>query len=153
MPILKKCTMAGCREIVRDGKHRCLKHRSIKNKPNDETLERHSFYNTTRWKKFSRLMRQERPVCEICQRALSEHLDHWIEISIDSQYEYAFDPRNMVGMCRSCHISKTQKLKRFIKNEDYQRIYQWCYEHHPRKADRHYINDWRLSKNQKTKEA
>ncbi|EHM6953360.1 HNH endonuclease [Vibrio parahaemolyticus] len=141
MPILKKCTAPGCRTICKDGSSRCFKHKH-KRRRSVESTERIGFYNTPRWRKLSLSLRQQNPVCELCKRELTSDVDHWLERSVDLEEEYFFEPSNLVCLCKTCHQSKTSKLMRLIKNEDYQRIYQYCITHHPRQSDVDYLHSW-----------
>lgn len=152
MPIPKLCSHPSCRNISRDGNHRCHLHRKGSYKPNKEVQERSVFYNTTAWTKFSKRIRASRPVCEICDNDLTKDLDHWLERSIAHNTDYDFDERNMVCMCHKCHFNKSVKMRSLINSKEYHKIYQWLLNNHPRKNDTSYLHDWIRSIEIKTKE-
>ncbi|MGF1787106.1 hypothetical protein L4D00_15025 [Photobacterium swingsii] len=142
MPLPKLCTERGCNIVSTDGNPKCHLHRSDRRKPRAEVAERATFYNTTRWTKFSRLIRSERPVCELCDNELTSDLDHFIERSIDYRKDYEFDPRNMVCLCKACHYRKGTTVKRMIEAHDYNKLYQWMLNNHPRPQDTDYLHEW-----------
>ncbi|HDI3263904.1 TPA: hypothetical protein PMC50_002525 [Vibrio cholerae] len=104
--------------------------------------ERAKFYSTSQWKSLSKSIRQQRPVCESCQKELTSDLDHWLEISLDQEHRYAFNPKNLVCLCKSCHLSKGKYFRYLINSGSVQRIYQWALAHHPRKEDTDYLHEW-----------
>ncbi|EJG0013014.1 hypothetical protein NV104_002629 [Vibrio parahaemolyticus] len=136
----KLCSYPNCRNITTDGVHRCIKHR--KTTRSNEVIQRAKFYNTNHWKKFSKYIRQQNPICEICNKELTSDLDHWLEVSLDKEQLYTFDRRNMVCMCKACHLRKGSKLQRLIRNNEYHKIYQILLVEHPRKSDVSYLHDW-----------
>lgn len=143
MPRIKICSNPNCNKKSIDGNPKCLIHRRFRNKPrNEEVIERSTFYNTTRWTKFSKSIRAEHPVCEMCNNEITSDCDHFIERSIDYRKDYEFDHRNMVCMCKSCHYTKGLAVKRMIDTEDYHRIYMWMLNNHPRKEDTDYLHEW-----------
>ncbi|ELA9841231.1 HNH endonuclease [Vibrio parahaemolyticus] len=146
----KLCTYPCCRNITTGGTTRCDKHKS-KNKRSAVATERAAFYNTQRWRNFSRLLRQSRPICELCNRNLTSDVDHWLEISADKNHEYTFDERNMVCVCKACHNAKGRKIYRYLQNEDYQKLYQWLVSSHPRQDCVSYLHDWRKSQVEEAK--
>lgn len=140
MPIAKLCSHPACRAVVRDEHHRCTIHRQ--HKRSTEVLERSSFYSKANWKKLSLKMRQIRPVCELCQRELTSDVDHHLERIVDSDGSYELDERNLVCLCKSCHFQKGLAFRKLIKSGDYNKIYQWCLNKHPRPEDTGYLHDW-----------
>ncbi|WP_141131190.1 hypothetical protein [Vibrio parahaemolyticus] len=151
MPIAKLCSHPACREIVRDGSHRCIKHR--KKVRTKEVIERSGFYSTTRWRNFSLIQRQARPICEMCKKELASDADHWLERSVDADELYWFDERNIVCLCKSCHYRKGNIVKRFIEDGNYIKLYQWCLVNHPRQSEAYYLHDWIKTKEAKGEEA
>lgn len=58
------------------------------------------------WKKVSQRIRAERPVCEVCNDAVSEDVDHIIPFkSITDPLRLM--PGNLRAICRACHNRKT----------------------------------------------
>ncbi|WP_154232784.1 HNH endonuclease [Vibrio parahaemolyticus] len=139
----KLCTHPCCKAIVRDGSHRCNLHRATKR--SKEVIERSSFYNTTSWKKLSLSHRQQHPICELCQRELTSDCDHWSEISI-SPDDYKLDPRNLVSLCKSCHYIKGNKIKQYIRHEDWNGIYLYLLNQSPREENKQLLHNWIKSK-------
>ena len=148
MPILKLCSAPCCKTIISDGSHRCIKHRTTKRKA--IILERGKFYNTTAWVKLSRMLRQQRPICEICNEALTEAVDHWLEISM-TKGEYNFNPHNLICMCNKCHSIKSSKLRRMILDGDVIKQYQELFNSHPRQDERDYLSAWAKERTKETK--
>ncbi|ELH4810077.1 HNH endonuclease [Vibrio vulnificus] len=145
----KLCTYPCCRNVTTDGNPRCEKHRT---KPkSNAAIERAQFYKSCRWTSFSKSIRKQRPVCELCQKELTEHLDHWLEVSLDKEYLYTFDERNMVCLCRSCHTRKTFQLHRLIKNDEYHKLYHKLLSEHPRPLESGYLHDWIKARTEEAK--
>ncbi len=140
MPIPKLCSHPACKNISRDGNHKCYLHRQIR-KRSAKAIERSGFYNETKWKQLSKSIRMQRPVCEICNKELTNDLDHWLERSIDHNDEFEYDQRNLVCLCKSCHTRKTTKLRKLITDKDYHKIYQWLINNHPRN-ETSYLHEW-----------
>lgn len=141
MPLLKLCTFAGCREIIRDGSsHRCPKHRSTKR--SQDAATRASFYNQSRWKTLSLQIRSIHPVCELCQQDFSTDTDHHAELIVDPNHKYAFDSRNLVAMCKSCHYRKSNEFQKIYRTGDINKLYLWLINNHPRREDTDYLHEW-----------
>lgn len=104
--------------------------------------ERHKFYSTTEWRKLSKSIRAANPVCESCKRELTQDLDHHLEISLDKDHKYSTDPNNLVSLCKRCHWKKSRTFQALVAGGDLNRLYLWLYNTHPRKEDRHYLNEW-----------
>lgn len=58
-------------------------------------------YDSNRWQELSRWLRRQRPVCERCQEALSEHVHHIRPIRVAPHLAYAV--ANLQCLCRACH--------------------------------------------------
>ena len=62
------------------------------------------------WSKVSARIRREEPVCQICNDAPSEDVDHIIEFQgIDDPLR--MDRNNLRAVCRACHNKKTHGRK------------------------------------------
>lgn len=60
------------------------------------------------WMKISRMIRQQYPVCQVCNDAPSEDVDHIIPfngINDPLRTEVA----NLMSLCRKCHRAKTAR--------------------------------------------
>ena len=77
--------------------------------------ERQDIYNTKRWKDLRRLMVQEHPLCEDClKRGVLTPTDevHHLKspfrkgLTPEEKERLAYDPNNLVCLCRSCHIKR-----------------------------------------------
>ena len=66
-----------------------------------------SIYNTRRWQKVRELQLMKNPLCKCGE--IAAIADHVIEL-VDGGEAYSLD--NLESMCRSCHNSKTAKVKR-----------------------------------------
>lgn len=62
-----------------------------------------TFYNSTNWRKTSKMARMENPVCAICNKRYSEMTDHIISINVGGA---RLDGRNLLTMCNQCHNIK-----------------------------------------------
>ena len=73
------------------------------------------FYNSTAWRKLSRRYRDNNPLCEVCNEKPAQVTDHIIRIVADERgYPLptggaAWDERNHMAMCHSCHNRKRGK--------------------------------------------
>lgn len=77
-------------------------------------------YNTTRWRKLSRLKRMEQPLCEECLLydviKPADLVDHVKEV--EDHPDLAFDYDNLRSLCLSCHNTKTADVARKRNEED-----------------------------------
>lgn len=60
------------------------------------------------WSRISKLFRKAHPVCQICNDAMSEDVDHI------RPFRSVTDPRrtdwsNLQALCRTCHMEKTRR--------------------------------------------
>ena len=93
---LKPCSTVGCRALVR-GQARCDAHTV------DVVAERREDRKayTRDWRKLSRLILDERPMCEVCRRAYSRLVHHVIEVRDDP--DLLLEPSNLRALCDACH--------------------------------------------------
>lgn len=58
------------------------------------------FYESEEWKRISRTLRAENPVCEWCNRAPSEQVHHRVPIRLGG---HPTARSNLVVVCQPCH--------------------------------------------------
>ena len=80
--------------------------------------ERQAVYNTRRWKDLRNLMIQEHPLCQDClengRLTPAGEVRHAISpfrrgLSPEEKERLAFDPENLVCLCKECHIKRHMK--------------------------------------------
>lgn len=85
--------------------------------------ERQGIYGTKKWKELRLSKLQKDPMCEVCmlegKTKLAEdvhHLDSFMNYN-DMMREYkAFDFKNLISVCRNCHISKFHAKDGYLRN-------------------------------------
>ena len=80
-----------------------------KHKPFTKDKELLKFYNSSTWRKLSKMIRQRDPICKICNNRLSQVADHIIPIS---QGGDKYDMDNLQGVCHKCHNKKSQSERK-----------------------------------------
>ena len=93
--------------------------------------ERQAIYNTRRWKELRKLMVQAHPLCEDCLKrgvlTPTEEVHHLKSpfrrgLSPEEKERLAFDPDNLVCLCKECHIKRHMKdlpmSKKILKYSD-----------------------------------
>jgi len=116
----KRCMAGGCYEIVHDGTSRCEKHTTTKKSDNnkkrlhsDNKITR-KIYDTQRWRKLSKRLRQENPLCVLCLEkginSITTCVDHIIELKDTTKH--AYDITNLQCICDSCHQKKTAEVRK-----------------------------------------
>lgn len=125
--IRKLCLAPGCPRYRLEGSSYCEKHQDLqaeKEKRKQEFLSNlythtpsraDTFYTSTKWKKLSRRILQERPICEICGENYADQVHHIIPVADNP--ELAYDENNLQPICRACHarLTRKERLER-IKN-------------------------------------
>lgn len=78
-------------------------------------IERQSIYQTKRWKLLRKSYLLKHPLCEIClAKGIIEpavdihHKDSFLNYYGDRRIEAAFNPSNLMALCKQCH-SKLHK--------------------------------------------
>lgn len=66
--------------------------------------------DSRRWKAASRYHRWRHPVCEACGLNLSDEVHHRVPVA--KAPELAFDPSNLMALCRACHCAAHGKQAR-----------------------------------------
>lgn len=79
-----------------------------KPKPSARRKERQSLYQMKQWRNLSAYMRMMYPICQVCEKNVSEHVHH-----INSPFDYGLseiekisrllDPDNLIVCCHECH--------------------------------------------------
>ena len=79
-----------------------------KPKPSARRKERQSLYQMKQWRNLSAYMRMMHPICQVCEKNVSEHVHH-----INSPFDYGLseverlarllDPENLIAVCADCH--------------------------------------------------
>ena len=109
----KICSYGGCKAIVTDGTYRCQKHPVVYTpKATHPDWKLYNLnkrvYDTPRWKRVSRLHRDQNPLCVHCLRlnitTPAACVDHVIEISDGGEI---WDTKNHESLCNLCHSIKT----------------------------------------------
>lgn len=59
-----------------------------------------------RWRKLRLVVLSEEPVCRMCGREASEHVDHIVALAKGGKNERA----NLQGLCARCHSIKTARV-------------------------------------------
>ena len=54
-----------------------------------------------RWRRLSQAIRRQRRVCERCKKVAAHDVHH--KIPIAKAPDRAYDPKNLVALCRACH--------------------------------------------------
>lgn len=95
----KYCAVFPCKDLAEPGSSYCAGH-----KPKPAPKERHAFYGTGRWRKFSEWYRRMHPLCERCEAAgrlvIADMVHHRIPLD---QGGAELDPDNVESLCWSCH--------------------------------------------------
>ena len=81
----------------------------MQKKTNNLPPELQAFYNSTQWRKLSKLYRKAHPICEHCNTSASKHTDHIKPISTNEGWELRLDWDNFQALCIPCHSIKTIK--------------------------------------------
>ena len=63
------------------------------------------------WMRISKMIRAQRPVCEMCNDAPSEDVDHIIPFN-GLKDPLRTDVQNLMAICRRCHRAKTARQNR-----------------------------------------
>jgi len=58
-------------------------------------------YWTSRWRRLSRALRRAHPVCQRCDQDLTYDVHH--VRTIEEAPHLAYDPSNLMCLCRACH--------------------------------------------------
>lgn len=111
--LAKKCTYAGCREVLTDGSYRCPTHaKKTAYRGFWDGFQR--FYNSDRWKRARNAKLVMNPMCEMCKKQPAVMVDHIVELK-DGGAET--DLENLQSLCDPCHKLKTGREKRRRKRE------------------------------------
>lgn len=124
----RKCKISHCTAIVEDATY-CEIHARSKPKRQRRFFASDDFYNSTPWRKVSKIIRRERPICEFCHSELSDVVDHFYERRMPHGEFYELHDSNLNALCHSCHNRKTADFARTILNEKpTNRTFKWLEE-------------------------
>ncbi len=74
------------------------------------------FYDSKEWKQIRAKKIKANPVCEVCNDAPTQQVDHVIPMFKNPALKLSYD--NLQSQCRSCHAKKSQKESReYIRNK------------------------------------
>ena len=72
--------------------------------------DRIEVYNKQRWRNLRQAQLMKQPLCELCQArnitALAtevHHKDSFLNYNGQKRYSVAYDPENLVSLCKQCH--------------------------------------------------
>lgn len=109
------CKWPGCVALVPRGTRHCAAHQ-----PRAERMERDRqavydrvmrdadakrFYGSPAWLAIRQLVLSEQPVCQHCNRAFANQVDHILPRSINRSLE--LERSNLQALCQRCHSAKT----------------------------------------------
>ena len=111
----KKCKTHGCINKIpyTDKSAYCTEHTYARPQPQTK-YESHKFYTTTLWKKLSKAVRQQYPLCPKCNLATTDVVDHIYEIRYVYGMDYSLEINNVMALCHSCHNSKTTQIRKTL---------------------------------------
>jgi 5-methylcytosine-specific restriction protein A len=78
----------------------------------DLRKERQAIYNTRRWTKLRKEILMRNPICELCNKELSEHVHHivsFMDYTGMERINAAYSSNNLQALCSSCHSKLHQK--------------------------------------------
>lgn len=96
----RPCTQPGCAELTLDG--RCPAHQRQYDNSRGTAAERG--YGA-RWRRLRMMILRRDPICRMCNRAASVHVDHIVPRARGGQDTDG----NLQGLCPSCHSRKTAR--------------------------------------------
>lgn len=85
------------------------------------TRSNDSFYNTSRWRRISKLRRAHEPLCRYCLPKITDGqvCDHVRPRRLFPELEYSYE--NTATSCKKCHDKKSAKETRIRSREEYER--------------------------------
>ncbi len=66
-----------------------------------------AWYMQPRWRALRKIVLREEPICRMCQREASSHVDHIIPRK--KRPDLAFERSNLQGLCQPCHNAKKER--------------------------------------------
>ena len=126
--IRRLCTHAGCNRFRLEGHSVCEKHladEEAREQRKKEWLSKkynrqhtqsraNDFYRSPEWRKLSRRLLKERPVCEVCGMNYSADVHHRFPVA--DYPEMALDEDNLMCLCKSCHARITDEERKLRSN-------------------------------------
>lgn len=128
MGVKRLCCAPSCTRFRTDGSKYCSIHREqyesadrqryvdYLNRRYQHTQSRaNDFYRSTEWRKLSKKLLKERPVCEVCGMNYSTDVHHRFPVA--DYPELALEEDNLIALCRSCHAKITDEERKFRSSE------------------------------------
>ncbi len=115
MPIraLRQCKQIGCHELTRDIKGYCEEHIYVANERDKyRGSARQRGYDST-WEKLRKIVLRENPLCHDCLEKERQEITPSTEVhhikKVREYPELRLVKSNLMGLCPSCHKSRTGK--------------------------------------------
>lgn len=107
---LRVCNHAGCNTLIDFDKSYCDKHKSKYQWRKSYEGKYLQFYNSTVWRKQSKLFLTQNQLCVECQKngiiRKADLVDHIIPLKVD--WSKRLDWSNWQPLCQDCHNAKTR---------------------------------------------
>lgn len=93
---------------------------------NHKARDRVQIYNSNKWRKLRLSQLMQQPLCELCllrgKTTLAvdvHHKDSFLNYNGDKRYAVAYDPNNLMSLCKECHaeLHKNGTTHGFNKEE------------------------------------
>ena len=113
---LPRCSNPVCRKkVVEKGKSYCDEHQKEEYKSNARIYESDPFYNSVKWRRFSKRFLRLNPFCEACKKkglvSPSRVSDHVVPRKLKRFND--FDRKNLQALCYSCDGRKRVRERSF----------------------------------------
>lgn len=94
--------------------NRLPKKENIKNMNTEKRKIRMKIYQSEKWKGIKNAHLMQYPLCQICEKELAEDVHHISTFLVDNSIdiEKAFDPDNLMSVCKKCHGKIHQPKKK-----------------------------------------
>ena len=80
------------------------------------TFDKYRIYNTSRWRHLRTAILKQNPICQVCNNALAQEVDHITPFSIGmtdrQKIQLGFDRTNLQSICINCHDLKHNRIKK-----------------------------------------
>lgn len=76
-----------------------------KNRNTEKRKLRMKVYQSKRWNDIKNAHLMQYPVCQVCNKELAEDVHHIVTFLIDNSIDLdkAYNPDNLMSVCKSCH--------------------------------------------------
>lgn len=115
---MRPCAVKTCAELADIGKGYCDKHYIEKMREHKRKYQKYQkyrgqgLYHTHKWKMLRKKVLLKHPVCELCNEAKGEEVDHVQPWTTEAEF---YDEENLQSLCKSCHSKKTAHERRMKK--------------------------------------